>query len=82
MQRLGDIQAWCKRVAARLEGSPFEDKGLALDALTVQATVYRSDHSPRWVITAAVSLQPEGTAATPQTGQDSILYDASQNIHS
>ena len=46
--------------------------------LGIQARVWKTDHDPRFAITASIPLE----AAPGQTGQDSIRYAASQNIHS
>jgi hypothetical protein len=49
----------------------------ALDALGIQARVWKTDHEPRYAITASIPLDDPA-----QTGQDSMLYAESQNIHS
>jgi hypothetical protein len=55
----------------------YDQKRTALDALGIQARVWKTDHDPRYLITAGLPLDPPG-----QIGQDSSLYAASQNIHS
>ena len=55
-ERLESFEAWCGRVSATLESLTFEQRRLALDALGVQARVYRGDHDPRYVITASMPL--------------------------
>ena len=75
-QRIADLQAWCENVAARLGELTYEQRRLALDALGVQVRVWKTDHDPRYVISASIPL---GDGPGPQTGQDSMLYVASQN---
>lgn len=75
LSRLGDVRAWCRTLAARLATLSFEDEQLAFDALDVQATVFRANHQPRYIITASLALGH-------QTGHDSIFSAESQNIHS
>ena len=55
----------------------YDQRRTALDALGIQARVWKSDHDPRYLITDALPLDAPG-----QMGQDSRLYAASQNIHS
>ncbi|HEV2122581.1 MAG TPA: recombinase family protein [Chloroflexota bacterium] len=55
-ERLGDIQAWCHTVAANLETLSYEEKRLALDALGVHVTVWRTGHTPRYEIRANIPL--------------------------
>ena len=55
-ERLADLQTWCRSVASRLGGFDYEQKRLALEALSVQAEVFRAGTEPRWVITATVPL--------------------------
>lgn len=45
--RLHEIKSWCGDVAARLGTLTYQQKRLALDALGVQVTLWRTDHSPR-----------------------------------
>jgi hypothetical protein len=54
-----------ERVAAELPEFDFERKRLALEALGVQATVYRLGHTPRYVITADIPMVDLATLATP-----------------
>jgi site-specific DNA recombinase len=76
-ERIASIKTWCRKVGARLDQMTYDQKRTALDALGVQVRVWKSSHDPRYLITAGVPLDPPG-----QTGQDSRLYAASQNIHS
>lgn len=46
--RLGDLAAWCGRVAANLAALTYDQKRLVLEALDVRVLVWRSDHEPRW----------------------------------
>ena len=55
-ERLSDLQTWCRSVASRLGRFDYEQKRLALEALSVQAEVFRSGTEPRFVITARVPL--------------------------
>ena len=54
--RLDDLSRWCQAVAARLDTMDYAQKRVALEALGVRATVYRSDHDPRWSITTSIPL--------------------------
>jgi site-specific DNA recombinase len=55
-QRLADIQAWCRTVATNLSTISYAGQRLALDALGVQAKVWRKDHEPRYEVRAAIPL--------------------------
>lgn len=64
--QLGSLTEWCRTVAARLGHLTYEEKRLALEALGVQATVYRKDHDPRYVITASIPMDGSITSETPR----------------
>ena len=49
--RLQDLDAWRRRVAANLGGITYEERRLALRALGVEVRVWRTDHDPRFDIT-------------------------------
>ena len=76
-ERIASTKTWCRKVGARLDQMTYDQKRTALDALGVQVRVWKSRHDSRYLITAGVPLDPPG-----QIGQDSMLYAASQNIHS
>ncbi|CAN5821723.1 recombinase family protein [soil metagenome] len=57
-RRLGDIQAWCKRVAAHLDRLTYTEKQTALEALGVAVTLYRANHEPRYTVTMSIPLDP------------------------
>jgi hypothetical protein len=63
------------QVAVRRQ--PHHRDGRTADLLGVQVRVWKSNHDPRNLITAGLTLDPPG-----QMGQDSHLDAASQNIHS
>ena len=54
--RLGELETWCRMVAANLGKLTYQDKRLALDALGVQARVWRTDHTPRYEIETNIPL--------------------------
>ena len=56
--RLGDLEAWCRSVATKVDALTYEQKRLALDALGVEARVWRPDHTPRYAVTVALPLEP------------------------
>jgi len=56
-ERLGDLQAWCAAMAKSLGTLTYQEKRLALDALGVQAKVWRTDHEPRYEIRASIPLE-------------------------
>jgi site-specific DNA recombinase len=76
--QLKDVEAWCRDVAQRLGKLTYEQKRLALDMLGVQVNVWRSDHTPRYHVTASIPLDDE----LGQGRQVSRLYEESQNPHS
>jgi site-specific DNA recombinase len=55
--RLGELEAWCKTVAANLVEFGYEQKRLALEALGVSAKVWRAGHEPRYEITADIQFE-------------------------
>ena len=66
-RRLGDVQAWCHAVAASLGELTYSEKRLALNALGVQAKVWRTDHEPRYEIRASVPLDTLSAAIARTT---------------
>ncbi|HEY3107620.1 MAG TPA: hypothetical protein VGL23_02645, partial [Chloroflexota bacterium] len=58
--RLTTFAAYCERVKQRLASFDYANKRLALVAFDVQATVWRTDHSPRWRVTADPPLDEAG----------------------
>ena len=76
MKRLNDLQSWCKSVSVRRGEFTYEQRRTALDALGVQVRVWRTDHEPRYAVTASIPLD---TPTPCQTGQDSFVYAASIN---
>jgi hypothetical protein len=66
-------------VAANLRTLAYAEKRVAIQALGVEARVWKADHEPHFVITAQIPL---GGAAAGQTGQDCMSYEASQNSSS
>jgi site-specific DNA recombinase len=60
INRLTDLAAWCQRVTSNLELLTYEQKRLVLDALGVQARVWKTDHEPRWDV--RMSLPVDGVA--------------------
>jgi site-specific DNA recombinase len=58
-QRLEDLEAWCRSVAANLGDLAYDQKRLALDALGVRVFVWRADHTPRYTIEATIPLSGE-----------------------
>lgn len=50
------LEEGCRRVGANLGNLTYEQRRLTLDALGVEARVYRSDHEPRYVIMASIPL--------------------------
>jgi site-specific DNA recombinase len=55
-RRLDGLASWCETVAANLTGVTYQEKRDALLALGVQVRLYRSDHEPRYEITASIPL--------------------------
>ena len=52
--RLDDLEAWCRNVAANLQEMTYDQKRLALDALSVTAKLWSRDHAPRYEIAAEI----------------------------
>jgi site-specific DNA recombinase len=57
--RLDEITAWCNTVAANLGELTYADRRMAIEALGVQATVFRPDATPRYRIYASIPLDTE-----------------------
>ncbi len=55
-ERLDDLEWWCRIQAKNLAALTYEQKRLALLALKVEATVWSTDHIPRFAITMQVDL--------------------------
>jgi site-specific DNA recombinase len=62
--KLGELEAWCRSVATNLTNLTYQERRLALDALGGQARVWRTDHSPRYEITANIPLDGEIAVST------------------
>jgi site-specific DNA recombinase len=56
--RLAELEAWCEAVAAKLGTLTYAQRRLALEALGVEARVWRADVHPRYQITASIPLPP------------------------
>ncbi len=54
---LATLDEWCASVATRLQAFGFKERRMVLDALGFSATLYCSDHEPRYLITADISPQ-------------------------
>jgi site-specific DNA recombinase len=64
--RIDDLTAWCRTVGDNVSTLSYEHKRQALTALGVEATVYRSDHAPRYVITASLPLPSDIVFGSPK----------------
>lgn len=74
--RLASLETWCRRVATNLPNLAYAQKRDILDALAVDVRVYRADHAPRYVITAAPPL--EGPVASPLTLHPSVASNTTR----
>jgi site-specific DNA recombinase len=54
--QLAELEAWCRQVAANVEGLSFAERRLALDALGLSVQVWPKDRTPRYEITARIPL--------------------------
>lgn len=61
-QRLRDVQAWCARVASRLDTFTYAEKRDALLALGVQVRVWRKGSPERWAVELGIPLETGTTA--------------------
>ncbi len=57
--RLETLRQWRRTVATRIRSLDYEGKRLALQAVGLQAQVYRYNHEPRFVITLSLPLSPD-----------------------
>ncbi len=60
-----NVQAYCRSVVMNLDELTYAQKRLALDALNVQVHIFTRDHSPRYIITAAIPLDAEDADSNP-----------------
>lgn len=73
-ESLTQLEQWCRTVATNLHRFTYDDKRLALDALQVQARVWKKDHTPRYDISAfplgntIVSIPSSRSSPTPAAG--------------
>ncbi len=56
------VEQWIGTVTAKVAQLTYQEKRLVLDALGFQASVYKADHTPRYVITA--DLSPDIVSST------------------
>lgn len=68
LDRIGDIQGWCRTVAANLPTLTYQERRTALDVLGVAVRVWRRDHDPRYKIRASIPLDE----AAPQTPRSAL----------
>jgi site-specific DNA recombinase len=61
-ERLGDLAAWCERVAGNLDSLAYEERRMILGALGVEVKLFRSDHDPRWEVTMTPSPEPPSSS--------------------
>jgi site-specific DNA recombinase len=71
--RLKSIEEWCATVATRLDTLDYEQKRLALFALGVQVRVWRTDHTPRFLIEAGIPLDPDDASDNGPDGADRVM---------
>ncbi len=50
----GNLLTWCTTVAANVDDLTWDQKRLALDALGFSVQLFASDHTPRFIVTAAI----------------------------
>lgn len=55
--QLSSLETWCRTVSKNLEAFDFKQRRMVLDALGFSAKLYRSDHEPRYVISASIDEQ-------------------------
>ena len=67
-ERLSDLEAWCRTVAANLGNLSYERRRDALDALGIQVRVYPRGAPDRYVIEANIPLD------------SAIVYSTSSSI--
>jgi site-specific DNA recombinase len=51
---LATLDEWCRSVSNSLKTFDFKQRRMVLDALGFSATLFRSDHEPRFIITADI----------------------------
>ncbi len=56
------LAEWCHRVATSIETLSYKEKRMALDALGFRVVLFRSDHTPRYIITADINPHLLSTA--------------------
>lgn len=54
---LASLDEWCRTVSTNLKSFEFKERRMVLDALGFSATLYRTDHQPRYIITADIEPQ-------------------------
>ena len=62
--RLGDLQAWCRTVAANVDDLDYDGRRLAMEALGVRVTLWGTDHTPRYEI--LTNLDPAIVCPSPR----------------
>ena len=55
--QLSSLETWCRTVSTNLDTFDFKQRRMVLDTLGFSAKLYRSDHEPRYVISASIDEQ-------------------------
>lgn len=55
--QLSSLETWCRTVSTNLDTFDFKQRRMVLDAMGFSAKLYRSDHEPRYVISASIDQQ-------------------------
>ncbi|MGC4193199.1 MAG: recombinase family protein [Thermomicrobiales bacterium] len=65
-EQLTGLTEWCDKVADELDNLTYDEKRMALTALGISARLWKSDHEPRFDITARLEFLPivESTASS------------------
>jgi site-specific DNA recombinase len=63
-ERLADLEAHCASIAQKLDSLDYDQKRLALDALGVEVTVWRTGEFPRYEIEANLPLRDQMVSDT------------------
>src|SRR5207245_728236 len=70
-EQLEGLTAWCQRVAKNLGTLTYADRRAAIEALSVQAHVYRQGGPDRYVITARIPFGDVTVSSTTTDGRAS-----------
>jgi hypothetical protein len=72
--QLRDLEDWCRQVASNVDLLNYEGRRLALTALSVEARVWSTNHTPRWEIKMLPDVLPVTLSDLPRAADGGLVW--------